>query len=90
MNSNEFKYTYLDLRFHPHMFEADDFRGENKTLEFFRHVLNEERYAIEDYLVDDIYEAFRRQYEEFVGKWDDTCGEAFERAILIYLNTKQN
>jgi hypothetical protein len=90
MNSNEFKYTYLDLRFHSHMFEAADFRGENATLEFFRHVLNEERYAIEDYLVDEIYEAFRRQYEEFVGKWNDTCSEAFERAILIWLKSKQN
>lgn len=79
MNNNEYKYTYLDLRFHPHMFNATDFRGENSTLEFFRHVLNEERYAIEDYSVKDVYEALRRQYEEFVGTWNDKCERAFNR-----------
>ena len=80
MNNNEFKYTYLDLRFHSHMFDFADFkRGENHVLEFFRHVLNEERYAIEDYSVKDVYEALRRQYEEFVGTWNETCERAFER-----------
>ena len=79
MNNNEFKYTYLDLRFHPYMFEAFDSRGENSTLEFFRHVLNEERYAIEDYTVEDVYKALRRQYEEFVGTWDEKCERAFNR-----------
>ena len=79
MNNNEFKYTYLDLRFHPYMFEAFDSRGENSTLEFFRHVLNEERYAIEDYTVEDVYKALRRQYEEFAGTWDEKCERAFNR-----------
>lgn len=79
MNNNEFKYTYLDLRFHPYMFEAFDSRGENPVLEFFRHVLNEERYAIEDYTVEDVYKALRRQYEEFVGTWDEKCERAFNR-----------
>lgn len=81
MNNNEYKYTYLDLRFHAHMFEAVDFRGENGTLEFFRHVLNEERYAIEDYSESDIYEALRRQYEEFVGTWNEECEIAFNQVV---------
>ena len=79
MNDNKYKYTYLDLRFHPYMFEAADFRGENSTYEFFRHVLNEERYAIEDYSEKDIYEALRRQFEEFAGTWTEKCERAFER-----------
>lgn len=79
MNDSKYKYTYLDLRFHSHMFEAADFCGENATLEFFRHVLNKERYAIEDYSESDIYEALRRQYEEFVGTWNEKCEHAFER-----------
>ena len=79
MDNNEFKYTYLDLRFHPYMFEAGDFNGENSRLEFFRYVLNGERYAIEDYSVKDVYEALRRQYEEFAGTWTDKCERAFER-----------
>ena len=79
MNNNEFKYNYLDLRFHPYMFEAFDFRGENGVLEFFRHVLNEERYAIEDYTVEDVYKALRRQYEEFAGTWNEKCERAFKR-----------
>ena len=79
MNNNEFKYTYLDLRFHAYMFEAVDFRGETGTLEFFRHVLNGERYAIEDYTVEDVHEALRRQYEEFVGTWNEKCERAFNR-----------
>ena len=83
MNDNKYKYTYLDLRFHPYMFEAVDFRGENGVLEFFRHVLNEERYAIEDYSGKDIYEALRRQFEEFAGAWTDKCERAFERIYLI-------
>lgn len=83
MNNNEFKYTYLDLRFHPYMFEAVDFRGENGTLEFFRHVLNEERYAIEDYSEKDVYEALRRQFEEFAGTWTEKCERAFERIYLM-------
>lgn len=79
MNSNEYKYTYLDLRFHPYMFNFSDYCGENRTLEFFRHILNEEKYAIEDYSGADIYEALRRQYEEFVGKWDEKCERVFHR-----------
>lgn len=83
MNDNKYKYTYLDLRFHPYMFEAVDFRGENGVLEFFRHVLNEERYAIEDYSEKDVYEALRRQFEEFAGTWTDKCERAFERIYLM-------
>ena len=79
MNDNKYKYTYLDLRFHPYMFEAFDYRGENGVLEFFRHVLNEERYAIEDYSEKEVYEALRRQFEEFAGTWTDKCERAFER-----------
>ena len=79
MNDNKYKYTYLDLRFHPYMFDFADFRGENSTYEFFRHVLNEERYAIEDYSEEDVYEALRRQFEEFAGTWTDKCERAFER-----------
>lgn len=82
MNDNKYKYTYLDLRFHPYMFEAID-RGENGVLEFFRHVLNEERYAIEDYSEKDVYEALRRQFEEFAGTWNEKCERAFERIYLI-------
>jgi hypothetical protein len=83
MNDNKYKYTYLDLRFHPYMFEAVDFRGENGVLEFFRHVLNEERYAIEDYSEKDVYEALRRQFEEFAGTWTDKCERAYERIYLM-------
>lgn len=83
MNDNKYKYTYLDLRFHPYMFEVVDFRGENGVLEFFRHVLNEERYAIEDYSEEEVYEALRRQFEEFAGTWNDKCERAFERIYLM-------
>jgi hypothetical protein len=83
MHDNKYKYTYLDLRFHPYMFEAVDFRGENGVLEFFRHVLNEERYAIEDYSEKDVYEALRRQFEEFAGTWTDKCERAYERIYLM-------
>ena len=83
MNDSKYKYTYLDLRFHPYMFEAVDFRSENGVLEFFRHVLNEERYAIEDYSEKDVYEALRRQFEEFAGTWTDKCERAFERIYLM-------
>jgi hypothetical protein len=79
MNSNEFKYTYLDLRFHPYMYEAADFCGENSRLEFFRYVLDEESHVIVDYSVKDVYEALRRQYEEFAGTWTDKCERAFNR-----------
>lgn len=79
MNDSKYKYTYLDLRFHPYMFEAADFRGENSRLEFFRYVLNGESHAIEDYSEKEVYEALRRQYEEFAGTWSETCERAFER-----------
>ena len=79
MNNSEYKYTYLDLRFHAYMYEAVDFRGENGTLDFFRHVFNEERHVIEDYSIEDVYEALRRQYEEFVGTWNEKCEYAFNQ-----------
>ena len=82
MNDSKYKYTYLDLRFHPYMFEAID-RSENGELEFFRHVLDEERYAIEDYSEEEVYEALRRQFEEFAGTWTDKCERAYERIYLM-------
>lgn len=78
------EYTYLDLRFHSYMFEYDEFRrDENPTLAFTRYVLGEERYAIEDCSEEDVYEAFRRQYEEFVGKWTEANERAFNRIYMM-------
>ena len=79
MNNDKYKYTYLDLRFHPYMFEAADLRSENGVFEFFRHVLDEERYAIADYSVEDVREALRRQFDEFAGTWNEKCECAFNR-----------
>jgi hypothetical protein len=62
------------------MFEFDEYyRDENPILVFTRNVLTNERYAIEDFSEDDVYEAFRRQFEQFVGKWTDDNERAFNR-----------
>jgi hypothetical protein len=78
--NDKYQYTYLDLRFHPYMFEFDEYyRDENPILIFTRNVLTNERYAIEDFSEDDVYEAFRRQFEQFVGTWTDNNERAFNR-----------
>lgn len=76
------KYTYIDLRLHSYMFNADDF---DSTREFFRHIFNEEHHSLEDYSDEDIYEGFRRQYEEWVGTWTNECEEQFQVALDIYV-----
>ena len=79
-NNNKYRYTYLDLRFHSYMFEFDEYRrDENPILIFTRNVLTNERYAIEDFSEDDVYEAFRRQYEEVIGRWTEANERAFNR-----------
>lgn len=76
INSLPVKYNYLDLRFHSHMFTNFDYED---TETWMRSVFIEESCAIADYSTPDIYLAFRRQYEEFVGKWNDECERAIER-----------
>ena len=79
-------YNYLDLRFHPYMFEYDDFTGrdEDPHVAFFRYIFNDERYSIENYTDTSIYDALKRQYEEFVGEWDEECEKAFDRVIIMF------
>lgn len=77
------QYNLIDLRIHPYMYTFHDYVGENAKLEFFRHIMTEEKHVLTDFQDGDIYEAFRRQYEEFVGAWDKNCERAFNRVILI-------
>lgn len=79
-------YNYLDLRFHSYMFEYHDFvgRNENPHVAFFRNIFNDERYVIEEYSDASIHEALKRQYEEFVGTWDEECEKAFNRVIIMF------
>ena len=77
-------YNYLDLRFHSYMFDIFyEYSGENAREDFFRHIVIEEKHVLEDYGDADIYEALRRQYEEFVGVWDEGCERAFNNVILL-------
>ena len=80
------EYNYLDLRFHSYMFDYHDFvgRDENPNVAFFRNIFNDERYTIEDYTDTSIYDALKRQYEEFVGEWDEACEKAFDRVIIMF------
>lgn len=78
----QMKYNYIDLRLHSYMFEHADF---DNVRSFFRHIFTTERFALEDYEDNDIYEALRRQYEEFVGSWTNECENAFQSTIDIYL-----
>ena len=79
-------YNYLDLRFHSYMFEYHDFVGRNEDphVAFFRNIFNDERYTIEEYSDASIHEALKRQYEEFVGTWDEECEKAFNRVIIMF------
>lgn len=72
------KYTYIDLRLHSYMFNYHDF---DNLKSFFRHIFVTERYALEDYEDIDIYEAFRRQYEEFCGRWSEECENVFQSTL---------
>lgn len=87
MNTLPNRYNYLDLRFHSYMYEYHDFRrNESPLIAFFRYVLNEERETIEDYSDKDVHDALKRQFNDFVSRWDDDCERAFERVILIVRN----
>lgn len=75
-------YTYIDLRLHSHMFNVNDY---SSVRDFFRSMFTEERYALEDKEDSDIYEACRRQWEEFVGDWNEECENEFQIALDIYV-----
>ena len=79
-------YNYLDLRFHSYMFEYHDFigRDEDPRVAFFRYIFNDERHVLEDYSDASIHEALKRQYEQFVGTWNEECEKAFDRIIIMF------
>ena len=76
------KYTYTDLRLHSYMFQSDDF---DSLREFFRHIFNEEKHSLKECSGEDIYEGFRRQYEEWVGTWTKECENEFQLALDKYV-----
>lgn len=78
----EKEYTYADLRLHSYMFNADDFAS---TRDFFRYIFTEERHSLEDCSDEEIYEAFRRQYEGWVGTWTNECENQFQLALDKYV-----
>lgn len=75
-------YTYVDLRFHSHMFTVNDY---SSLRDFFRNMMNEERYALEDIEDSDIYEGCKRQWEEIVGEWTEKCENEFQDALDRYV-----
>lgn len=61
-------YNFIEMRLHPHMFNYYDYAN---TGAFIRRVLDMEREMLRDYSREEIRRAFKRQYEEWVGTWQD-------------------
>lgn len=61
-------YNFIEMRLHPHMFNYHDYANIGA---FIRRVLDMEREMLRDYSREEIRRAFKRQYEEWVGTWDE-------------------
>lgn len=61
-------YNFIEMRLHPHMFNYHDYAN---TSAFIRRVLDMERGMLQDYSREEIRQAFKRQFEEWVGTWQD-------------------
>lgn len=70
----EKEYTYIDLCIHPYMFK--DFEDVHEML---LTILRDNYHQFKDYEYEDIVEAMRRQFNGWIGPWNNGLEVLFER-----------